>query len=84
MGKIQLDSRMSDREYASYSIILGEAGVSCMIVLLNPLAFEVASFDKRYAPKFYSRGTCSTLKDIKHNDKFRTFYRYFISWGFLA
>lgn len=83
MGDIQLNSRTSYKEYVLFVSILEEARVSCMTILLNPTTFEVPSLDKRSALKFYA-GTCSTSKEKKHEDKFRTFYRYFISRGSLA
>lgn len=73
MGEIQLDSRVSSREYASSTSILEEARVYYMTILLNPSTFEVVSLDKRSALKFYLRGTCSTSKERKCDDIFCNF-----------
>lgn len=55
-----------------------------MIVLLNLVAYEVNSLDKRYSLKFCSRSTCSTSKDMRQEYMLCTFFRYFISNGSLA
>lgn len=57
MNDFQLDLRMSYKEHASSDSMTGEERVFYMIVLLNPVTFEVVSLDQRSTLGFCLCGT---------------------------
>lgn len=59
--------------------MLGAERVSWIVVMLNPVIFELESLDMRSTLKFYSQGTCYTSKDVKSEDGLLTLCIYFIS-----